>query len=182
MILQRHPITNEIVQEEFREIENYEGLYEISNYGRIKSLERIVKNRFSSRIVSERILNFNIDKDGYHLVSLSHKSKVSKKKVHQLVAIAFLNHTPCGLQIVVDHRDMIKNNNFVHNLQLITNRENLSRIKRGSSKYTGVHLDKKSKKWRSSIRIKGRKKSLGSFDSELEASNAYQKELKNIRI
>jgi ribosomal protein L15E len=72
--------------------------------------------------------------------------------------MAFLNHTPCGYKIVVDHIDNnIKTDNRLENLQLITQRENVSKdIKNTSSKYIGVCWHKKAKKWRSSIQINGK--------------------------
>ena len=68
-------------------------------------------------------------------------------------------------------------NNNVNNLQVITKRENSSKDKKGISKYTGVTFNKKTNKWRSQIWINGQNKTLGSFDDELEAHRAYQKEL-----
>lgn len=50
----------------------------------------------------------------------------------------------------------------------------------GSSKFVGVSWNKRAKKWMSSIRIKGKLKYLGYFDDEVEASNAYQKELEKL--
>jgi hypothetical protein len=64
-------------------------------------------------------------------------------------------------------------------LQVITNRQNTSKDKRGgTSKYTGVYMDKK--KWRAAIRINGKIKYLGLFTDEKEAAKAYQNELKKI--
>lgn len=77
----------------------------------------------------------------------------------------------------VDHIDNNPLNNNVTNLRVITKRENSSKDRKGISKYTGVTFNKKSNKWRSQIWINGKNKTLGSFDDELEAHRAYQKEL-----
>jgi len=97
------------------------------------------------------------------------------------MAITFLNHIPNGHSIIVDHINNISTDNRLENLQLITNRENLSKDKKnGTSKYTGVSWFKRGKKWHSSININNKKVHLGYFIDDLEASNQYQLALKNI--
>ena len=83
--------------------------YEVSELGNVKSL----------KLGKERILKNSIDKKGYYKVNLSNKGKTKTFKVHKLVAMAFLNHKPCGYKIVVDHIDNNPLNNNVENLQLI---------------------------------------------------------------
>ena len=101
------------------------------------------------------------------------------KRVHKLVAIAFLSHKPSGRTMVVDHKNNDKTNNNVSNLQIITQRENLSKDKKGgSSQYTGVSWSKPAEKWVAHININYKLKYLGVFESELDASTAYQTELK----
>ena len=144
--------------------------YKVSNLGNIRSL----------KYGKERILKQSINGRGYSLISLSFKEKIIKMSISQLIAIAFLNHKPCGMKIVVDHIDNNKLNNKLYNLQLITHRENISKDKKGISKYTGVCWNKAAKKWQSAIRINGKIKHLGIFTNEIEASQAYQNELKNL--
>ena len=160
--------------EEYRPVKGYEGLYEISNFGNVKSLERTDS---MSRIVKEKILKQFISSRLYDSVCLLNKNYC----VHKLVAIAFLNHIPNGLKLVIDHIDNNSRNNRLDNLQLITNRENLSKDKKGTSKYTGVFWHKQANKWSATIRINGKTKSLGLFANEIQASNAYLYELKNIQ-
>ena len=148
--------------------------YEVSNKGRVKSL----------KYGKERILKNSIDKDGYYRINLSNKGEKQKNfQVHKLVAMAFLNHKPCGYKIVVDHIDNNPLNNNVENLQLITNREN--RIKdinknKTSSKYIGVCWHKKAKKWHSQIRINGKVKHLGYFKNPKIAHAFYLYTLNNL--
>ena len=148
--------------------------YQVSNLGNVRSLNY-------NRTKQTKNLKLKINSRGRRAVNLS-KNGINKAncKVHQLVSMAFLNHKPCGHKIVVDHIDNDKLNNRLYNLQLITSRENSSKDKKGTSKYTGVHLAKGRKKWRSSIRINGKNKHLGVFTDEKEASQAYQNELKKL--
>lgn len=103
------------------------------------------------------------------------------EKIHQLVAIAFLNHKPCGYELVIDHIDNNPLNNRVDNLQLISNRLNASKDRKNkTSQYVGVNLHKKSNKWVANIRIGKIKKHLGLFNTEEEANEAYQNKLKTL--
>ena len=81
----------------------------------------------------------------------------------------------------VTRSDNNKLNDKLYNIQVITNRENLSKDKkRGTSKYIGVCWSKREQKWTSQIRINGKKKGLGYYKTEQEASQAYQNELKKL--
>lgn len=153
----------------WKDIPEYEGLYQVSNLGNVKSL------------ISNKILKPNNDMYGRLYVNL-HKNKKSKsKKIHQLVAMAFLGHKPCGYKLVVDHKDNNSLNNHIDNLQLISFRENSSKDKKGySSKYVGVTWHKRDKKWTSSILINKKRIYLGYFENEIDAHNAYQNKLKKI--
>lgn len=156
--------------EEFRNIEGYEGYYEVSNYGNVKSFHR---NK-------ETILKPTFSK-GYFQVTLCKKGSVKYKTIHKLVAEAFLNHKPCGSKLVINHINFNILDNRVENLEIVTTRENSNQKHlKSSSKYTGVSWDKNSNKWKSQIWINRKKKHLGYFINELEASNAYQNELKQI--
>jgi hypothetical protein len=110
------------------------------------------------------------------------KNKIQKRySVHQLVAIAFLNHKPCGLNLVIDHINDNKLDNRVENLQIVTNRYNCCKTQgRYSSQYKGVSWNKYSNKWLSRIVINEKQKFLGYFTDEKEAHLAYQNALKQI--
>ena len=164
--------------EEWRAIKGYEGLYEVSNLGNVKSLAR--KDSLG-RQVKEKILKTPADSYGYYQCGLYLEGKVRKFFIHNLVAITFLGHKPNGNNIVVDHINNVKTDNRLENLQLISHRENLSKDKKGySSKYIGVTWHKSANKWVSHIGIDGRLKYLGLFINELEASRAYQYALKEL--
>ena len=164
----------------WKEVKGFED-YEISNLGRVKSLARIVTTVKGSRNYKEKFLKPSISGCGYLKVNLYKDTKAKTKKIHKLVAIAFLNHKPNGLKLVVDHINTVKTDNRLGNLQIITNRENLSKDKKGgSSRYIGVSWSKSNKKWIASIRINGNIGHLGSFKDELEAAEAYQIALNNL--
>ena len=155
----------------YKDVIGYEGIYQISNLGNVKSL----------KCNKEKILKLHKNTNGYLIIGLAVNGIVKTRKVHQLVAESFLNHKVCGLQLVVNHIDFNRTNNNISNLEIVTNRENSNRKHlKSTSKYTGVHWNKRANKWHSAIRLNGNTKYLGLFTNELEASKAYQKELLNI--
>lgn len=119
-------------KEIWKDIPNYEGYYQVSNLGNVRSIDRIVNGRGIAKIkLKGKIKKYIIDNVGYNTVGLSKKSKVNNYRIHVLVAIAFLNHKPNGHKTVVDHIDGNKQNNKLSNLQLISHRHNV--IKGGVS-------------------------------------------------
>lgn len=167
------------MKEIFRNIPGYEGLYQVSNFGRVKSLKKQVWMAYNQCYGTrkERILKAGLNEKGYLHVILCNSIRKTIK-VHKLVAMAFLNHVPCGMKLVVDHLDFNKTNNHLSNLKLITNRENSNKKHlKSSSQYVGVHWGKHAQKWVSCITINGKNKHLGHFPNEKEASEAYQNKL-----
>lgn len=140
--------------------------YQVSNYGRVKSLKQ-------NTII---ILKQSTTSNGYKFVNLSMNGIVKHMRIHQLVAIAFLNHIPNGHDTVIDHIDHNKKNNRVDNLQLISHRDNNNkdvwRYKK-SGLLLGVHRNRD--KFRSRVRFNGKRIDLGTFDSEQEAHEEYMK-------
>jgi len=168
-------------KEHWKAVVGYEGLYEVSNFGRVKSLSRKVINNSGFRFLEERVLKPGRGSTGYETVFLYRDNKGKTMAVHSLVAIAFLNHTPCGYKIVIDHINDIKTDNRVENLQLVSQRFNSNKTPKDiyTSQYKGVSWNKNKKKWASYIKINGKNKYLGLFSSEIEASNVYQQALKD---
>ena len=102
--------------EEWRPIEGYEGLYEVSNTGQVRSLDRYVKNGHSSyRLQKGRVLSPTKDRYGYLFVILTCNGKHKMFLVHRLVAQAFILN-PDNLP-QVNHKDEDKTNNRVDNLE-----------------------------------------------------------------
>ena len=79
--------------EEWKDIKGYEGIYQVSDLGRVKSLHRVVSHAKSGILtIKERMLKNIQDTKGYYQVRLSKDGKVTVKKVHQLVSIAFIKY------------------------------------------------------------------------------------------
>jgi hypothetical protein len=162
----------EMQEEIWKDITDYEGLYQVSSLGRIKSLQRDKEIFLKEWICS-----------GYMAVQL-YKHNISKSiKVHKLVAMEFLNHKPDGTQkLVVDHINDNKLDNRLENLQIVTHRFNAYKTKSeiNTSKYKGVSWVTRNEKWRSQIRVNGKVIQLGLFNNEYEAHLAYKKALEEI--
>lgn len=169
------------MEEIFKDVVNYEGLYQISNLGNLKTLRRFVFRKNGSYYTKERLIKPSISSNGYYQVSLYRNKQRKGRTIHSLVAESFLNHKPNGYILVVNHKNFIRTDNRVENLEIVTMREN-SNLKHipSSSKYVGVYFDKKYKKWKSIIHFKGKLKTIGTFVNEIDAYNAYQNKLKEI--
>ena len=114
------------MKEEFRDIKGYEGLYQVSNLGKVKSLTR--ENQFYlndikvTRILNSHIMKFHLN-HGYLRVLLSKNGKRKWFFVHRLVAEAFIPN-PNNLE-QVNHLDFNRKNNCVENLEWISLKENI---------------------------------------------------------
>jgi len=114
---------------------------------------------------------------GYLHFGVTVKGKTKFLSAHHLVWFFEYGKWPTSS---LDHIDGNKVNNHHTNLRQVTQRENSQfyhRSRKTTSKYTGVHWDKKKRKWQTQIRKEGKTKHLGSFDCELEAASAYDKAL-----
>lgn len=107
--------------EVWKDVKNYEGLYQVSNLGRIRTLRvyRIAENRHEKTI---RVLRLNTRRQGYKTITLSKGDSRKTFLVHRLVAQSFIenkNNKP-----EVNHKDADKSNNRVSNLEWVTAKEN----------------------------------------------------------
>jgi hypothetical protein len=103
------------MEEIWKDIEGYEGLYQVSNLGNVKRLA-------GKWVKKERLIKFKIDRYGYPSYSLSKNKVLKSKTAHRLVAKAFvpnLLNKPA-----VNHINGIKTDNKVENLEWCTNKEN----------------------------------------------------------
>lgn len=166
--------------EEWKDIPGYEGYYQVSNLGRVKSLEREVFHwRGGLRTYKEKYKKASIcKKRGYAQCGLC-KDGISKNwTIHVLVAMAFMSFKPKGHSLVVDHIDNNRMNNSLNNLQIITNRQNTSKDKKNKTGLIGV--SKSYNKYKSFIGYKGKKIYLGLYQTAEEAHQVYISKLKEL--
>ena len=135
-----------MIEEIWKPVVGYEGLYEVSNKGTVKSLDRFTKSGRGNgnRFISGKILKSALNKKGYPSVVLCKDGKMFTQRVHRLVAEAFIPN-PDNLP-VVNHKDEDKTNNCVDNLEWCTNKYNCNygtsisrmcetRLSKGINKY-----------------------------------------------
>lgn len=109
-------------EELWKDIKKYEGLYQVSNYGNVKSLDRYVENyKGKKRFIKGRVLSQE-DVHGYLRVELSKDGKRKMFRVHRLVAMAFIENP--GNLPEVNHIDENKKNNHEENLEWCTCQQN----------------------------------------------------------
>jgi hypothetical protein len=155
----------------WRDVPSYEGHYQVSSFGNVKSIK-------CWHGADEIILKSSPNGRGYLSVKFYKEGKLKTFTIHVLVAIAFHGHVPDGtLKIVVDHKDNNKLNNRADNLRLTTNRDNCTKDTNGTSKFAGVCFVKDKSRWYAKIQFNGICIHLGSFELEIDAANAYQKAL-----
>lgn len=166
-------------EEIWLDITGYEGYYQISNFGRVKSLARTkVNGKNKVAPMKERILADRFDTKGYIKVVLQKNHTKKQVNVHVLVAMMFMGYIQCGWEIVIDHIDNDRTNNHVSNLQITTHRHNVSKDSIGVTGFTGV--TPRSGRFAAQITLNYKNSYLGLFDTPEEASEEYQKALAQI--
>ena len=139
--------------------------YMISSCGRVMNIQtfRVLKPGMN-------------DTTGYLFVNLCKDGEKSHKKIHRLVAKAFilnLTNLPC-----IDHKNRNSLNNHLSNLRWCTrkeNNQNMSKRKNTSSVYKGVYFDKALNKWRAQIKHNDQRIHLGCYTDEADAGRAYDR-------
>jgi hypothetical protein len=110
------PKTDNYQDEIWLSISGFEGIYEISNKGRVKSLFRqFIRSNGCVQTIQERIIRQRNHPNGYLMVSLSNRGIYTHFLVHRIVAKAFIGEEPAGHEVA--HNDGIKTNNCVENIR-----------------------------------------------------------------
>lgn len=121
--------------EKWKSVAGYEGIYEVSDIGRLKSLSRKIKCRNGMiTTVNEKIMKQRVDHEGYFTICLYKNKKGFHTKVSRIVAIAFIDNPESKPQ--VNHIDGNKSNNVADNLEWTTASENMKHAYRTGLKDT----------------------------------------------
>ena len=123
--------------EKWKSIKGYEGFYEVSDQGRVKSLERVIKHPGSEEIsaydmsLKERIKHPHVTPKGYLQVSLCRDGTQKQFLVHRLVAATFISN-PKKLPHI-NHKDFNKRNAAASNLEWVTNEQNIQHYRENTA-------------------------------------------------
>lgn len=156
------------IKEEWRDIPNYEGLYQVSNLGRVRSLDRIVRRNDGVDVRHKsRILKPRDNGNGYLYVDIHNGGITKRMYIHRLVAMAFLSN-PNGYD-EINHKSDIKSDNSVGNLEWCNRSYNASygtKIQRtvNTCQKNGVY--KKSLDLKTELGIYGGRKSVAMCDAD----------------
>jgi hypothetical protein len=157
------------MEEEWKEIIDYPG-YFISNFGNVMNIHgRILKGYSASK--------------NYRMIDLKLNGTRNRFYIHRLVATHFIDN-PENKKIV-DHINHDVTNNTISNLRWATMTEqnrNIRKHKNKTSTYKGVSYDKRRQKWESYIHFNRKKMSLGFFDDEHCAAQAYNNYITNNKL
>lgn len=117
------------------DVKEYEGFYQVSNMGRVRSKDRTVLcSRLGTKNLKSRLLSCTIDAAGYARVTLQDQGRNKVWKVHRLVAEHFIPKIEG--KDVINHKDNVKHNNHVDNLEWCTAQENTQHMHRQGRNYS----------------------------------------------
>lgn len=134
------------MDEIWKPIDGYEGYYEVSNLGRVRSLERVIqrKGQHGGMTIHEKIKSQEKNNKGYLMVNLMKNNRTRLVSVHRLVAAAFVENPVPDEYIFVNHKDENPSNNAAENLEWCTPKYNsnygtvIERIREQTCKACGI--------------------------------------------
>lgn len=158
--------------EEWKPVWGYEGIYEVSNLGRVRSVDRL--NSYGRKNRGKLLKQTPLPDTRYLYVKLLKDGKSKMFKIHRLVAMTFIGEPKNGE--VVDHIDGDRQNNNLENLRFVSQRENTAlgkmRLKK-TSRFTGVSIIRKTGLWRVSKKFGSQNLPIGHFMNEEMAAYIY---------
>jgi hypothetical protein len=160
--------------EEWKDIPGYEGSYQVSSFGNVKSLNY-------HRTGKEKIMKPCFDTNGYLQLLLRKSNTVKSHKIHKLVAIAFHYHLPDGtMKLVVNHKDNNRLNNHKDNLEVVPHEYNV----RCHKKDAGLSWCNVRNRWEVKIGINYKTVHLGRYKDEdkEKALQIYQRAFENVHL
>lgn len=118
------PLPNEV----WKDVLEYEGFYQVSNYGNVRSVERVIRHnskdgKHALRKLRSKLIRKELNCNGYYIVGLHKNGTHVKRTIHRLVAIAFIPN-PDGKE-TVNHKDGDRANNNMENLEWCSQSENI---------------------------------------------------------
>jgi len=171
------------MEEVWEPIKGYQGFYEISNLGKVRSVFRYDGRAYKHG----KILTPWLSKPGrYAMITLWKNNKKKHLTLHRLVWDHFGNKSRNGQLLQVDHIDENKTNCSINNLQLLTTRQNVSKSIRhkkiAKSPFIGIYWKRDKQRWIARLRLGKKIIYLGSSKIESEAALFYQKKLLQLKI
>ena len=164
----------EVYKEVWKDIPSYEGLYKISNIGRLKRMEQIRTVKTGQRLEKEMFLKTRIGRSGVLIVDLSKNGKKSRVKVTDLIVKTFIGEKH-------NHKAVYKNGDIedsrLENIDYIKIVKP-EKIKPQPKKTIGIFYNEKSQKWYPVIRENNKLKNLGLFNTIREALESYESNTK----
>ena len=127
-------------RELWNDVVGYKGYYKVSDRGRVKSLERVINRTTSKQKIKERILKASCTETGYKKVVLYKNNKKKTKKVHRLVAESFIENP--YKKKTINHKNGIKTDNSVCNLEWATYSENNKHAYKNGFNFNGEYQKK----------------------------------------
>lgn len=156
-------------KEVWKPVVGYEGLYEVSSKGGVRSLMH--KGKWKRK--KELVLKPYSSKHRYLKVRLYCNGSSRHHYVHRLIAVAFLGPS----ELTVNHKDGVRTNNILSNLEWLSmgdnNRDGASRMEHTTSRFVGVSWDREKEKWVARIGVGGKHLYLGCYEKERDARSAY---------
>lgn len=144
------------VIETFKDIPGYEGLYQVSDYGAVRSL-KYGKVRYLKNVKQP---------NGYEIINLCRDGKPKKFRIHRLVWEAFVGPIPEGMEI--DHINTIRDDNRLDNLRVATPKENCNNPITAERHRDSMRRMSNDPQWRESVREASKQRSKKSMENKLK--------------